>query len=486
MQCTNVIGDFSEDPGECPATTTCAVVCVAQAQDCPVVPNCTDIGYELCAETQMCSANCRTVANVTLDTTLCPCHALPLACPRQVDVYPNCRVRFATYYTANTACLEAQALTELPNKLSFGGPWFVVCYAYYSALAVAVVVWCCANQVLFPVPTSTVPMAAAAATSATPSTTRKEWTQTGYKIELVGSILDAMVELSFLLIQFLLLLTTLFYYTQQGHITRWGDPVFEDEGQVLTAFIMVWMIGIAWCFAFRYPSTGVQSLFLRRCDIRESAYVAVVAPIKTASSNRSSNQDDKSVSWQSRWAARLWAPLDMVLRTIFSYPYDRPGLETVFCPVTVDAATGTRSILHRMRRYVYDEDSNCFIPCSMSVGTTFGDLLKQVSGLSAEQASERLGRQGPNVIPLPEPSVVGSLYKEFSKNFYLYQNFCIWAYANYDYWYMALVYTVCRFAGAFVVVYFQHRSDSLLYNLSHVQGTAEYVPVRRSALPLLR
>jgi hypothetical protein len=77
---------------------------------------------------------------------------------------------------------------------------------------------------------------------------------------------------------------------------------------------------------------------------------------------------------------------------------------------------------------------------------------------------------------------VGSLYKEFSKNFYLYQNFCIWAYANYDYWYIALVYTVCRFAGAFVVVYFQHRSDSILYNLSHVQGTAEYVPIPGLAL----
>jgi Cation transporter/ATPase, N-terminus len=473
----NPIDDYAEDPGECPATTTCAVVCVANAADCPIVPNCTELGYELCVETQMCSANCRTVANVTLDATLCPCRALPYACPRQVDLYPSCRERFGAYHAANAACLAAQALQDLPPKLSFAGPWFVVCYVYYTVLAVAVVAWCYANQVLFPVPTSTVPMAAAAAAAVSTTTqSTEEWTQTGYKIELVGSILDAMVELSFLLIQFLLLLTTIFYYQQQGLITRWGDtPVFEDEGQVLTAFILVWMIGIVWCFAFRYPSTGVQSLFLRRCDIRESAYVAVVAPIKTASSSNHQNNHDASISWQSRWAAQLWAPLDTVLRTIFSYPYDRPGLETVFCPVTVDAATHTRSILHRMRRYVYDDECNCFIPCSMSVGTTFGDLLKQVGGLSTEEASQRLGRQGPNVIPLPEPSVVGSLYKEFSKNFYLYQNFCIWAYANYDYWYIALVYTVCRFAGAFVVVYFQHRSDSILYNLSHVQGTAEYV-----------
>jgi hypothetical protein len=229
-----------------------------------------------------------------------------------------------------------------------------------------------------------------------------------------------------------------------------------------------------WCFAFRYPSTGVQSLFFRRCDLSEAGIVAVVAPIQTIGGTSSSTGSQQS-SFLSQVATSVWAPLDSIMRTVFSYPYDQPGLETVFCAIRLEPETGTRSFIHRMRRYVYDEDTNCFIPCVMIVGSTFGDFIAQKGGLTREEASRRLGRQGPNMIPLPEPSVFGSLEKEFRKSFYIYQNFVLWAYANFWFYFMAIVYTFFRFAGAFVVVYFQHRSDALLYNLSRVEGLIEYV-----------
>jgi hypothetical protein len=534
------LGDYAEEPETCPATTTCPVVCVRTVADCPTIALCADANQGVCADTGRCSSNCTTgsnsssivvddtnvfrnddddddvssslfnvtsenstatalawiEANSRADKQLCPCAKLPVACPRVIEFYDECLERFNDHYKAKEVCLidEARAVA----KVKFNGPWFVAIYAYFGGLAVAVMLWCYYNQIVSPVPTSTLPLqqaapqqggatpkSAAVATSTNgvddteqPTNTNindhqpLEWTQTGYKINLLGSVIDTLVELSFALIQFLLLVTTIFFYMQQGAITRW-DPVFKDEVQVLKAFIMVWMMGFFWCFAFRYPSTGVQSLFLRRCELHESSYVAVVAPIKTIHAQSTSSSSSQKATLLNATATMLWTPLDVVMRTIFSYPYDQPGMETVFCLVEHDLQSGTRSILHRMRRYVYDDNAQCYIPCAMSVGTTFGDLMAQVGGLTRNEAQRRLGRQGPNVIPLSKPTIFGSLYKEFKKSFYLYQNFCIWAFANFWFFFMSFVYTFYRFVGALVVVYFQHRSESLLYNLSHVEGTVE-------------
>jgi hypothetical protein len=168
-----------------------------------------------------------------------------------------------------------------------------------------------------------------------------------------------------------------------------------------------------------------------------------------------------------------WAPVDCVFRAIFSYQYDRPGMETMLCPVEKDDQTGTLSILHRMRRYVYDEESSGFVPCIMSVGTTLGGMLDQIEGLSLSEADLRRRRQGPNVIPMSKPTILGSIQKEFSKTYYLYQNFMVWSWANFFYYYMAVVNTFVRLMGALIVTYFMYLSDCALYQLSIVEGDVE-------------
>jgi hypothetical protein len=90
--------------------------------------------------------------------------------------------------------------------------------------------------------------------------TAGEWTQTGYRATLVGTAIYILVTFTLWLFQFLLFITTLFYYMQQGQINRWS-PVFENEIQVLMVFAIVWMVGVVWSLAFRYPSTGIRALF---------------------------------------------------------------------------------------------------------------------------------------------------------------------------------------------------------------------------------
>ena len=71
--------------------------------------------------------------------------------------------------------------------------------------------------------------------SSTNAESDTEWTQTGYRKNWIGYIISLLVWTTLWGIQFLLLVTTLFYYMQQEAITRW-KPVIEDEVQSLLAF----------------------------------------------------------------------------------------------------------------------------------------------------------------------------------------------------------------------------------------------------------
>ena len=51
---------------------------------------------------------------------------------------------------------------------------------------------------------------------------------------------------------------------------------------------------------------------------------------------------------------------------------------------------------------------------------------KMQQGLSAHEATRRLGVVGPNILDLKKPTILGSIVREFSKPFYLYQNFMVW------------------------------------------------------------
>lgn len=403
-------GDFSEVPEDCPATTTCPVVCVANVTACPTV--CED-GLKLCM-TGNCEQDCTFWDNGNLENP-CTCDAVPIACPKLVDLYTTCFDRFESFYDENTQCLKVQ--DDSLNRLSFIGPWFLACYFEIVAVSVFVVAWCFWNQKVSPVASSTTHVEIANEGSC------GAWMQTGYKTHVIGSFIYVLVMFTFAAIQFLLLILTIFFYVQQGAITRW-PPVFEDVVQVLKAFEIVWMVGIVWCFAFRYPSTGARALFLRRCEMSQATHVVVEAPIKSFCNN-------KGPSSVARIALMMWAPFDCFLRAIFSYPYNRPGLETILCRIDMDLETGTRSILHRMRRYVYDNETGGFAPSYVSVGTTLGDLLDQIDGLSLEEANLRRGKRGPNTIPVPKPTILRSIITEFSKSFYLYQNFMVWSWFSF-------------------------------------------------------
>lgn len=455
-------GDFAEDlPFDCPATTTCPVVCVANLIDCPTV---CEAGLTLCLSGH-CALDCTEFD--TFDTP-CACETLPVACPKVVDLYDTCFERFQTpYYDDVATCLDVEE-AAIP-LLSWSGPWFLASYFGIIIVSLLVILWCLYNEKLFPISTSTMPIRSSIVTPNSDNvinTSTSNWTQTGYKTHPIGLFIHLLVTITAIAIQLLMFYLTIMYYVNQDSITRFPKH-FQSEVQVLKAFEVVWMIGLAWSLILRYPDTGLYNLFLRRCNIEEATHVAVVSPKKSI--------EDTTIApnFYGQVLSMMWVPFDTALRVIFSYPYGIEGYDTTFCRVTLDPRTKTRSILHRMRRYVYDEKVKGYVAYNIHVGTTFGDLLDQSDGITSSEALNRLGNAGPNVIALEEPTLIGCIAKEFSKPFYVYQNFVLWGYANFFYWYMAIVHTLVRLTGALVVAYFQYQSEATLYKLAHVVGEVE-------------
>lgn len=162
----------------------------------------------------------------------CSCDALPFVCAKQIDLYPACVTRFQDQYDAESECLAAQE-DSLP-QVDFTGPWFLACYIGLSAVTFLMLLWCAWNQRWASVTGSTVPLEGAntkmrmmmgedaeriqrsTARIQNLSLTDEHWTQTGYKVTIVGMTLYYLVILTHLIIQFLLLALTVeyceFYY----------------------------------------------------------------------------------------------------------------------------------------------------------------------------------------------------------------------------------------------------------------------------------
>lgn len=194
------------------------------------------------------------------------------------------------------------------------------------------------------------------------------------------------------------------------------------------------MVGIVWCFFLKYP-TSVHSLFLRRCLFDESSYVAVRAPVRRVDTN------DKTKKWITDVLSSVNSCFHSVMSFLYSdaslHPQGSASNQVTFCPVREDKKTGSRYFYFRMRRYTYDSKSERFVLGCWDVteGSTIGHWTDEdymYKGISENEATKRFGFVGPNVLDLKKPTILRSIMNEFSKPFYLYQNFMVWTW--FPYW----------------------------------------------------
>ena len=460
LSCHNVVqsdfGDFVDLDFECPATTTCPVICVNNLSSCPSKSACPD-GTTLCPNGACSSSNCEESYE---QVNPCPQEdscSISFACPKVEDIYEICIKDFGEYYDKTEECrqeLKKAGKSFNAKPLSVLGIWLVV-------LTVAVLVWCrcCGN--FHPNATQALDECR---------------TQTGYSTPFLGLLLYYAVMATLIGFQVLLL----------GFATA---SYYENEEESLRAFEVTWVIGFLWTFLFKWPGSSIRVVFYRRCDLALATVVCVCEPTSTEKSTSPTHHHLLRNTTATRHQGTGVAMALAIIRIVgacFSYALGfffniSPRGKLHYLPVETYDHGGSstapqRYVVFSFRRYNYDAQLQKFIPGNLTVARTVGDVrqvAENTNGLKYNEVQDRLERNGPNVIDMKPPHLWTCIHQEFSKPFYTYQNFILWTWVPLYYFYLALVHGSVIVVGGFTVALFRFRNESNLYKLTHQEGQVE-------------
>lgn len=453
-------GDYADLTFRCPALTTCPLVCLPDVNSCPPSMTCPN-GTTLCVDGSCSEDNC-TGSNEMLS----PCNTIfaSAACAKIIDYYNTCLTEFQETYDYYFQYQE-DYYEEITNLITFKEPIFIFFYTWIISISTTIVLWCACNERWLSVAGSTQPLQEDLLTDINASS----WSQTGYRSNILGTIIYAFVWVTILGFHVLLAVISVFYYAQQ-YVISWCPRVIEDEQQVLICFIIVWMVGIFWTFAIKW-NESLSSLFLRRCTLENATYVAVLAPCT-------------DVALRENVASGFLPTVFLILRSVNKFCNNvmqlvfsntnslQEGWKTKYCRVYSEQ--GTRFFYYRLRRYYFDSDAGVFIPGVWRVQTTGETFGAVKNGLSEIDVQERRLVVGPNNIHVKRPNFLKLLYLNFSTGrFYVYQFYILWSWVPMYYYYMAIPYFIIIITGGVIVSIFEYQNKSGLFEFSRVCGSVE-------------
>lgn len=128
-------GDTVDPTFNCPALTTCAQVCVATVEDCPLEMACPNENESLCAD-----GSCAVFCDPTLETP-CTHECAPVACNRIDDTYDQCQEKYGNLYDNATACGEEEDAYEI-SLVEFNEPAYIFGYVWVSGVTFLILAWC--------------------------------------------------------------------------------------------------------------------------------------------------------------------------------------------------------------------------------------------------------------------------------------------------------------------------------------------------------
>ena len=277
-------------------------------------------------------------------------------------------------------------------------------------------------------------------------------------------------------LQVILLLLVMAYYfiLNKSYIKRdtpnmdFGWSPFHDAPNSLYVFIIAWAVAFAWVGFFKRPQS-IYCAFLRRCGLNQATTVAVFIPDSRGIEVLTKDGKEWAVTKYFRVFHEFF---DFALAYLFSEPeHNEPG-QVGYCPVLTDEF-GVRYFEFQMRRYNYDAALDSFVPAELNIVGNASDLLKMKVGISSDEEKKRIAAIGPNVINIDEPSFLKILLREFSRIFYVYQNFMTWSWINYSYWHMGIVNTLVYTLGGVTVSIVNYKNARRLKELCRVEGTVD-------------
>ena len=299
-------------------------------------------------------------------------------------------------------------------------------------------------------------------------------TQTGFREHPLGLLLYACCAATLIGLQIVILLLVMCYYfiedvaqikEDSPKLSLKWNP-FEDPDESIVAFEVAWGVAFAWILLFKRPDS-IFAAFLRRCDLRDATHVAVF--VASTTETRILNEDVKNTVL-SKIANAIFISFESTAAFLFSEPNRGVPGKTTYTAVQTDF-TKSRFIEFRLRRYHFDAKSLSFAPSNMDVSGSAAQLFEMKDGLSSQKVREKEADVGLNVINIGDPSFIGIVIAEFSKIFYVYQNFMAWTWFNFFYWHMGIVNTLVYVSGGLVVSYVKYRNDCRLKELSKIFGT---------------
>ncbi len=299
-------------------------------------------------------------------------------------------------------------------------------------------------------------------------------TQTGFRQHPIGLLLYACCAVTLIGLQIVMLLLVMCYYfiedvdqikEDSPKLSLAWNP-FEDPDESIVAFEVAWGVAFAWVLIFKRPDS-IYAAFLRRCDMRDATHVAVFVPDTTEA--RILSEDVKN-TLLSKISNAVFVSFESAMTLFYSEPNRGVAGKTSFVPVQTDY-TNAKFIEFRLRRYHFDAKSVSFAPSDMDISGSAAKLYEMRGGLSSEKVREKEAEVGLNVINIGDPSFIGVVISEFSKIFYVYQNFMAWTWFNFFYWHMGIVNTLVYVSGGLVVSYVKYRNDCRLKELSKISGT---------------
>lgn len=234
----------------------------------------------------------------------------------------------------------------------------------------------------------------------------------------------------------LLLLVMCYYFILDRAVVKRDSPhmslawsPFADGPNALYVFIIAWAVGFAWVIFFKRPQS-LSSVFLRRSSLLDATVVAVFIP----DSRGVELLVRDGMEWNvTKIFKTFHESFDGILSSLFSEPdHNEPG-QVAYCPVSTDE-NQVRYFEFQMRRYNYDIETESFQPAELYITGTAMQLMKMHNGLTSADVKTREAIIGANIVNMGEVSFIRIMVKEFSRIFYVYQNFMTWSWLNYSYW----------------------------------------------------
>lgn len=229
----------------------------------------------------------------------------------------------------------------------------------------------------------------------------------------------------------------------------WGVQLLTPGEPLLSVFMTVWFIATFWLGAIVILQNQMRNFFRLRAPLKHCSHVYFFKP-----------EHSKIMLADRSGVSQFVAKVEN-----FLLPSYESGHEETL-PV-VKSKQGSSIVEFQHLRYYYSEQSQRFIPGTISLGKTYRELHDESTlGLSDSMHAERFDAIGANSIEIQMPSWITSCIGEFFTFFYIYQVMCYYVWYYFSYWNMGLVMTIVVVVSALINILTKRRIQATVVNMT--------------------